>query len=586
MGSSIKIKLMFIYLMLVLIVMIVSGTFILMRIRSQERNNSVQELIEFARSINEQVVQPFAPEEFQYVMDRLYQFDVIRVEGYILDTYAYTYASVTGEQRRFINSAVISALAGNVLDDTDQDTDITGAYMRWVTFAMPVFEDESNSNVQFVIFTRVEAESMYARLRETTMTIFIAVIISLLLTGILGYLFASTLTGPITILAKKAKEIAEGNLNQEISVHSSDEIGQLSENFNIMAKSLNQFMTSMVNEKNKQEIILHNMTDGILAYDDKGHLLHANYSSTEMLNFQNIQELSFEDMMQLLGSDIRDLKDITEDKLADTTVNVHDKFISANFTPYLGEGGQVVGIVIVLQDITKHRKLDNMRKEFVANVSHEIRTPLTTIKSYTETLLHGAMENKEIAEEFLSIIDAEADRITLLTKDLLELSKFDNRQMAMEFEPINLITVLEQSIQQNALLAEKKQQRILWDDHYTDLWILGDAARINQVFNNIINNSIKYSPEGSDVSIYAEKTEHYYRFYIQDSGVGIPKEELSRIFERFYRVDKARSRAMGGTGLGLAIVKEIMEAHNGKITATSEPGKGTTMLLRFVRGEE
>jgi len=222
-----------------------------------------------------------------------------------------------------------------------------------------------------------------------------------------------------------------------------------------------------------------------------------------------------------------------------------------------------------------------MRKEFVANVSHELRTPLTTIKTYTETLIDGALVDTNVALDFLRVIDSEAQRMALLVTDLLELSKLDNKQLSLDLEILELNTLISQSVIQNSILAEKKNQCIQFSPYSNACFIEADSGRINQVLTNIINNAINYSPTGSSISIDVEDVDKYFRVYIKDNGMGIPREDLRRIFERFYRVDKARSRAMGGTGLGLAIAKEIMEAHNFRITANSELGKGTTMILRF-----
>jgi two-component system sensor histidine kinase VicK len=226
-----------------------------------------------------------------------------------------------------------------------------------------------------------------------------------------------------------------------------------------------------------------------------------------------------------------------------------------------------------------------MRKEFVANVSHELRTPLTSIRTYTETLIDGAMEDPVTAQKFLEIIDEEAKRMTALVTDLLELSRLDAKQVALELDVVDLLGLVRLSIRQCEVLAEQKKQTIKLSGVEDSCFILANAPRINQVITNIISNSVKYSPENTTVYVTIEMDDSHFRLIIRDEGMGIPPESLKRIFERFYRVDKARSRVMGGTGLGLAIAKEIMEEHGGTITATSKTGEGTTMVLRFKREE-
>ena len=237
--------------------------------------------------------------------------------------------------------------------------------------------------------------------------------------------------------------------------------------------------------------------------------------------------------------------------------------------------------VEVLADITEQKKLDDMRKEFVANVSHELRTPLTTVKTYTETLMEGAMDDRETAMEFLSIINTEADRMAFLVRDLLQLSRFDNHQIELNITKVNLNEVMEENIRQSKIHAENKNQTLTFIPRPTEIPIDCDRERINQVVNNILTNSIKYSLEGAVIKSWIEEDDEYFKVIVKDNGLGIKKDDLGRIFERFYRADKARSRSMGGTGLGLAIAKEIMEIHGGKITAESDYGKGTTMTLWF-----
>jgi len=222
-----------------------------------------------------------------------------------------------------------------------------------------------------------------------------------------------------------------------------------------------------------------------------------------------------------------------------------------------------------------------MRKEFVANVSHELRTPLTTIRTYTETLIDGAVEDIETTMHFLKIVEEEASRMTLLVSDLLELSRLDSKQATLEMDVVDLVALLRLTVRQSQFLADTKNQTIEMDVSPNPCFIEANASRINQVITNILSNAIKYSPENTEIKVVMEATDKYYRIFIKDRGMGIPQEDIAHIFERFYRVDKARARAMGGTGLGLAIVKEIMEEHGGAVHVSSQMGQGTTMTLRF-----
>ncbi len=597
--KSIKLRHVVMNLALVFIVMLISGTFMLTGLRLRETNKAKNELVRYAQSIDEQIIKEYkTPSLFQTGFNETQSFspEMRKIQGNILDANGKTFASTVYDEKtqysqylQYKNSAIISAMTGTPdFNLWKKDIDISGTNKDWIDYAYPV-KDPDSGQVKFVIFTRMDVTSIVQSMESFTNTMVLTVILALFLTAILGYSFSSTLTEPIIVLTRGAKEMAQGKLNQEITVHSEDEIGQLTESFNYMAKELNQTMASMYGEKNKMEILLHNMTDGVLAYDSQGILIHANNATKELLGFNDIDSLSFKDMMERLKVEINDVNSLGKDSIKEITITLQDKFINASFAPYFNRHDRVSGLVIVLQDITRHKKLDNMRKEFVANVSHEIRTPLTTIKSYTETLLDGAIDQRDTAIDFLSTINSEADRMALLVVDLLELSRFDSKQLSFEFKETDLVELLSLCIKQNSLLAEKKEQTIIFDKPSKKLAVMIDPGRINQVFTNIISNAIKYSTEKAKIQIYCEETDKYYRVYIQDNGIGIPKEDLKRIFERFYRVDKARSRAMGGTGLGLAIAREIMEAHGGRITASSELNKGTTMILRFkkyVPGQE
>ncbi|MCL2378467.1 MAG: cell wall metabolism sensor histidine kinase WalK [Defluviitaleaceae bacterium] len=225
-------------------------------------------------------------------------------------------------------------------------------------------------------------------------------------------------------------------------------------------------------------------------------------------------------------------------------------------------------------------QLDTMRKEFVANVSHELRTPLTSIRTYTETLLEGALDEPETATRFLKIVDDEAQRMSLLVTDLLELSRLDSARTKLDQDVLDLVGLLRVTIRQSQILAEQKNQTIEFDPPEESCFILANAPRFNQVVFNVLSNSVKYSPDDTTITVSVEITDNDYRVFIKDQGVGIPEDSVNRIFERFYRVDKGRSRAMGGTGLGLAIAKEIIEEMGGNIYAFSPPGEGTTMVVR------
>ena len=587
---SIKWRLIAMYLGLVLIVMIVTGSYILISMQNTEIDKARDQLELYAQKVSEQVVESYDEADFQTGLEQFTRTSSSdsQIQGNIINEYCETVASTAVSQPPFPsynNSVVMMAISGETgFDESreDPETDTT-----WICYASPALT--INGEVKYVVYARMNASAMQESLAQTTQTIIVAVFLALVLAVLMAYVFAKTLTGPIHQLTVKAKLLAEGDLKQTVEVYSEDEIGQLAESFNYMASELNKTVGEAFREKNKLEAILHNMTDGVISFDKNGNISHANTVAAEMLEVDKL-DFTLDTFTRKYDLELDEQGRDVEDGMAvqlQYTFPVGEKYINASFSPYFNETEEIEGIVVVLQDITKQKKLDNMRKEFVANVSHEMRTPLTTIKSYTETLMYGALEEKDMAMEFLNIINTETDRMSFLVRDLLQLSRFDNKQVQFKFSKVYINEFISENVRQNKIHAENKKQNLileLWPDD--NAYVVADRDRVNQVINNITTNAIKYIPDGATIRIYVTEDTTYYKINVSDTGMGISKEDLPRIFERFYRVDKARSRAMGGTGLGLAIAKEIMEGHDGKLTAESEYGKGTTMTMWFMKNQD
>ncbi len=586
MMKSIKAKLIAMYLGLVMIVMIVCGSFILISLQDIELKRAEEQMRLYSEKIKEQVVLTCEESGFQ---DGLIQFtqngsSSNQLQGNIINTEGKTLASTAGgksSQQEYKNSVIISALSGNPA--FSKKSAVTENGDIYIEYAEPVL---ISGVVKYVIFTRMDASSIYQSIDQTRRTLVFSVAIAFVMAGIMGYFFANTITGPILTLTNKAKELAKGKLDQTVRVNSDDEIGQLSESFNFMAMELSNTLSEMGKEKNKLEIILHNMTDGVISFDKSGVLTHFNSAAMELLGVDKLENdmQSFINHYDITSGVYIDMVDSKTTKKINFWVG--EKYINATFSPYLSEKDIFAGVVVVLQDNTEMKRLDDMRKEFVANVSHELRTPLTTVKSYAETLLDGALDDRETAEEFLGIINNEADRMSFLVRDLLQLSRFDNNQIELSLSRINVDSFIAENVKASRILAENKKQNLIFAPLGRDVFISADRGRITQVINNVITNAIKYSPEGSTVKIWAEEEKDRVNIMVEDNGIGISKNDLPRIFERFYRVDKARSRAMGGTGLGLAIAKEIMERHGGSISVESEILRGTKMTLSFLKNPE
>ena len=569
------------YLGLVLIVMIVSGTYILLSLRNIEIDKSRSELERYAEKINEQVIEGGKPEDFQQELLKTVS-NAVGIQGNILDASGDTIASTTVTQApypEYTDQSIIAAMNGMTSFSTEKkSTDTFGLLRDWMSYAVPISDGEGET--AYIIYTRLDASDMQTSLNETTKTIVIAVALALLLAAIMGYVFAQTLTGPILALTKGAKSLAEGDMSQSLKVKSTDEIGQLTASFNYMAEELAKNMSEISREKNRLEILLHNMSDGVISFDKDGDLMLANAAAATMLDVEEMN-MTFTEFIRKYDINSGVYLDMGNEPSKKVTFPVGKQFINANFSPYYDKKGEIEGLVVVLQDITEQKKLDDMRKEFVANVSHELRTPLTTVKSYTETLLDGAMEERELATEFLSIINSEADRMAFLVRDLLQLTRFDNKQVRLDMTEIEMNDFLSMTVRQNRIHAEAKNQQLSFEPYEHMVVVHGDRDRVGQVVNNIVTNAIKYSLEQATIRIFVTEDEQFFKINVKDTGMGISREDLPRIFERFYRVDKARSRAMGGTGLGLAIVNEWVENMDARIDVRSIYGEGTEFKVYF-----
>lgn len=557
------------FLTLVLFVTISSGVFIRISIQNSEAGRIYEEMNALAIWVEQEIIQTYI--DHYHIAREIYRqpFEILQpdMQVEILDENG---QGIDGAF--FTSSVIISAMAGQVgfnAWERGQSHD-EGLIATWMSYATPITVNETGQTL--ILYLRQNVNTLQLSLENTTITLTLAVALAMVLAAVLGTFFASTLTEPISALTKSSKEMAKGNLSQSIPVFSNDEIGQLTQSFNHMGKSLHRTLENMNSEKTRNEIIIHSMTDGIIAFDKKGEIIHANQAAIEMTG---ASQITYSNILELLQID-ETAGEANKDKI----IEIGDKFIRREFTTYNNIQGEKDGTVIVLQDVTKQTKLDNMRKEFVANVSHEIRTPLTVIKTYAETLLDEEGID-DLARNFLTTINLEVDRMTLLAADLLELSHFDNKQLKMHNKQQDVLKILKNSIEQTTVVAQKKNQTIYFSTESETMPYYCDGGRINQVFVNIISNSIKYSGENTRINIKATETEAEYTISISDNGIGIPQEDMTHIFERFYRVDKARSRAMGGIGLGLSIVKEILDLAGASIKINSKQMQGTKVVIIF-----
>lgn len=465
---------------------------------------------------------------------------------------------------------LITAFAGDVGRKVSPQSSI-------MDYAVPV-HGKGGTYIIYICDTKEELNVIIQRIFGIIVQ---AILMGIAISLIMGYFLSRTITTPISNLTKKAKRLAEGEFESKIDVKSNDEIGTLTETFNDMSVKLQDAMLQMSTEKNKVEAMLLNMTDGVMAFDTDGSVIHINPTARKMFNLSDEHDIEFDSFFNdVLEADIHlgDMLYLENIRFAERDLELKELSIKASFVVFEDELDNTSGVLVVLHDVTKQQKLENSRREFVANVSHELRTPLTTIKSYSETLL-DMLDNAEVPVTFIHTILNETDRMTRLVKDLLVLSSLEQADQLnkTEFSMKSLVTDVVDTLE---LVAKDQGHRLsLIITSPFEGMFYGDRDRLEQLLYNIISNSIKYTPNGGKIEVFAGQTFNKVTIRVKDNGIGIPEKDLGRLFERFYRVDKARSREKGGTGLGLAISKGIVDNHGGTISIESEVNCGTEVTI-------
>ena len=467
-------------------------------------------------------------------------------------------------------SNIISAMAG----EAGMRSSVSDSMMD---VAVPVDMD-GNDVVDYIVYIADDKQEISDLSWRFFQIVMQAMMFGLLAAILLSFLLSKTITTPIERITEGAKSIAEGNFDQDLGVQSSDEIGELTRSFNYMARRLKSTVGEVQGERDKLNTLFLHMTDGVAAFTTEGKLIHMNPATENLLGVRMEDGLSFDEMFADL--DMPNSDETAMRTFLTSEITRFGRVLSVTLAPYGALDGEG-GVIAVIHDITEQRRLDDARREFVANVSHELRTPLTNIRSYTETLLDAAGDIPlDTEKQFLGVISSESERMARIVTDLLTLSKLDYGRMELRMTRFSLADMLHNVANAMKLTAEDSGHELAVDTPDDLPKIVGDRERIEQVVVNILSNAVKYTPSGGHIRLSArELSGNRVRITVEDDGVGIPAADVPRLFERFYRVDKARSRAAGGTGLGLAIAKEIVEQHEGKIALASEYGKGTTVTI-------
>ncbi len=589
MFSSIRWKFIVVYFLLVFIAMVIVGIFIVDRLEQQQIDSvitSMEHKLESFVSYSSYLTSDDWVANQEEIQDAINQFGLPSTETLyvilnedvptILATSSKPYERIVGKsafQQKFIDpTLVLKAFEGEKVPPNKEMID----NISLEHIAYPVFS--SIGKVTGILYMTSDLQNVYATVNESKTILTNATFLALIITVLLGFLIASSITEPIRDVTKKAEEMAMGNFDQFVDVKSDDEIGQLASMFNHLTLKLKETIQDMDLERSKLDTIFNYMAEGVVAIDRNGSIIHANPIAIEILNLgPNYNEKIF----NLNDINLGNINyNIINSLQGDAIAEINSQVFKVKYAPFKNEKDNIGGLIVVFQDITREHKLDNMRKEFVANVSHELKTPITTIKSYTETLMEDDID-KDIRGRFLTVIDSECDRMTRLVRDLLQLSNLDYKKTNWKKVEISMDKMLNEIISKLDLVIKEKGHKVILNMEENIPNIIADKDGIEQVILNIISNSIKYTGENGIIEIKAYVEGSNVVLSVKDNGIGIPEIDQARIFERFYRVEKGRSRDLGGTGLGLSIAKEIIEAHNGNIILKSVQNMGTEVIIKL-----
>jgi two-component system phosphate regulon sensor histidine kinase PhoR len=501
----------------------------------------------------------------------------------------------------------VIAASGKVLGDSEEDpakmdnhadrpevmAALAGGMGKFVRYSHTLHENMMYVAIPFpegekivgVVRTAVPVTSIDRTLRQVYLHISAGGLIVTAVIAMLSLVISRRISRPIEELKRGAEQFARGDLSHKLLVPDSQEIGGLANAMNQMAAQLDDRILTVAKQRNEMEAVLSSMVEGVIAVDSEERVININRAAAQLIGVdpseakrRSIQEVVRNTQLQQFVARTLARHESVEGEIV--LENGEERFLQAHGTVLRDPQGRAIGALVVLNDVTRLRQLENLRREFVANVSHEIKTPITSIKGFVETLLDGAMNDPKDARRFLGIVLKHADRLNAIIEDLLSLSRFEEEgeETAVDLEDGPIKDVLNAAIQSCKVNADAKNMKIGLSCA-DDLRAKIKAPLLEQAVVNLLDNAIKYSDPGGSVEVGASRTNGEIGIRVCDHGCGIEKEHLPRLFERFYRVDKARSRKMGGTGLGLAIVKHIVQAHGGRVTVESTPGKGSAFTI-------
>ncbi|MCM3387585.1 cell wall metabolism sensor histidine kinase WalK [Ureibacillus chungkukjangi] len=588
--KSIHVKIVLIYVLLIIIALQIIGIYFSAKLEESLKENfkdsitqridlvqySIREELLKERDENSPLEQSLSVILSEFSNEDINEVLIIDNRNKVLATSDSDNQSIVGQ--RFNEDTITKSMSS---EDYSENIALDSGNRVWI-LAAPIKDNVGpNGEVIGAIYIESDIERVFEQMKDINRIFAIGIVMSLAITIVLGILFAKTITKPILDMRRQAQAMSRGNYSRKVRVYGDDEIGQLALAFNHLTNRLQEAQSTTEAERRKLASVLSNMTDGVIATDRKGKVILINDPALNFLDVTRETTLG-RPIASVLGLDeeynFEDLIHTQESINLDYSTQDNPFILRANFSVIQKETGFVNGLITVIHDITEQEKIEMERREFVANVSHELRTPLTTMRSYLEALADGAWRDENIAPTFLNVTQTETERMIRLVNDLLNLSKMDSRDYKLNREFVEFNKFFNRIIDRFEM---SKSQNVRFDRYIPDTsyFVEIDTDKLTQVIDNIISNALKYSPDGGNIRFGFTVQENMLKVMVSDDGMGIPKENVTKIFDRFYRVDRARSRAMGGTGLGLAIAKEMIEAHGGKIWAESEEGIGTTIFF-------
>ena len=477
------------------------------------------------------------------------------VEARVLDSQGYILGTTNQSQQSVVGTRTTESDAQQVLlTNTVYTYNYREHDTRYWKIVSPISSSTGNSgNPLGIISVTTNIESRYAQVKDIGVIFVSSSLIAIVLVIIITFLISQGITKPIAEMKKQTEKIAEGNYTGEVKIYSDDELGQLGQAINDLSFKIKEAQESTESERQRLDSVLRHMSDGVIATDRRGRIVIMNTAALDILNLKSEKVIGIP-LLSILPLEekvsFRELLETQQERLIHLEDDGEDSIIQCEFSVIQRESGFISGLVCVLTDVTEQQKIDRERRNFVSNVSHELRTPLTSIKSYTEALVDGAWENKEIAPGFLKVIETETERMMRMITDLLNLSRMDQNRLGLEKEFINMNELVVHIVSRFEMVLQSepyrdKNYRILTDITQRDLWVELDQDKITQVLDNIINNAIKYSPDGGRIIVRLMETHTDIIVSVSDEGLGIARKDIPHLFDRFYRVDKARSRAMG-----------------------------------------